>query len=383
MTLRSPMRRTRPLVAARLVLTLLPLLVASHAAHSQGQGQPQSRPPQVFEEEIEPQRYANSPEVAAFIDNMVARYDFDRQRLQSLFQQVAYSATAVQLSRPAASPATKNWQSYLARFTDAGRINNGVKFWRDNRATLERAAAQYGVPPEIIVGILGVETIYGRYMGDFRVLDVLTTLSFNYPDTPNRDARQQMFRENLVDFLLWTRDSDIDPQGVRGSYNGAIGIPQFMPSSVTRYAVDYDGSQTIDLRTSAADAIGSVANYLQQNGWQAGRPVVWNIARDVGSQGIAAAAADGKPEPHWALDQLLKAGMLLDQPNLDYGFERATPVTVIDLPTPGRPTEYALGLQNFYALTRYNRSFFYAMAVWQLGSRIKSRMVASGELPTR
>jgi membrane-bound lytic murein transglycosylase B len=236
------------------------------------------------------------------------------------------------------------------------------------------------LPPEVIVGILGVETIYGRFMGNFRVLDALTTLAFDYPNTPNRADREQTFRKNLEDYLVWTRDSQIDPTSVLGSYTGAIGIPQFLPSSIVQYAISYDGNKQIDLRNSQADAIGSVANYLKQNGWENGRPVVWNIGADAGSQGIAQAGADGQPEPHWPLEQLLRAGMIVDQPGLDMNAEAGTPVTIIDLPTPGMPTEYKLGLKNFYVLTRYNRSFFYALSVYQLGERIKAQLEASGDL---
>jgi membrane-bound lytic murein transglycosylase B len=213
-------------------------------------------------------------------------------------------------------------------------------------------------------------------MGNFRVLDALTTLAFDYPNTPNRAEREMTFRKNLEDYLVWTRDAQLDPTTVLGSYTGAIGIPQFLPSSIVKYAVDYEGNHHIDLRSSEADAIGSVANYLAQNGWENGRPVVWHIAVDAGSIGIAQAAADGQPEPHWPLAQMLRAGMKLDEPNFDLAAEDSTPVTVIDLPTPSQPTQYMLGLQNFYVLTRYNRSFFYALAVYELGQRVKARIEA-------
>ena len=350
---------------------------AKHAIHvAQAQAPQSAQSGATFEEEIIPQRYADNADVNAFIDDMVARYDFDPAALHALFARVSYSATAVKLVMPAPKPFIKNWQVYQARFLDPVRINAGVKFWRENRATLQRAYEQFGVPPEVVVGILGVETIYGRYMGNFRVLDALTTLAFDYPNTPNRADREMTFRKNLEDYLVWTRDAQIDPTTVLGSYTGAIGIPQFLPSSIVKYAVDYEGNKHVDLRESAADAIGSVANYLKENGWENGRPVVWHIARDAGSIGIAQAAADGQPEPHWPLAQLLRAGMLLDEPGLDMTAEASTPVTVIDLPTPAQPTEYMLGLQNFYALTRYNRSFFYALAVYELGQRIKARVDA-------
>ncbi|MDJ1162566.1 lytic murein transglycosylase B [Burkholderia gladioli pv. gladioli] len=329
------------------------------------------------EEQIVPRQYANNPKVDAFINEVAARDGLDPARLRALFATANYSATAVKLVRPAPSPSVKNWRVYQSRFLDTIRINAGVKFWRANQATLQRASAEFGVPPEVIVGIIGVETIYGRYMGNFPALDALTTLAFDYPDTPNRADRQATFRKNLEDFLVWTRDSQIDPTSVVGSYTGAIGIPQFLPSSIRAYAVDYEGNGHIDLRASTADAIGSVANYLKQHGWQPGRPVVWEIAPDAGSQGVAQAAADGKPEPHLSLSQLTQAGLTLDEPSVDVRAEASTPVTVVDLPSPNRATEYKLGLQNFYVLTRYNRSFFYALAVYQLGERVKQKMLAT------
>ncbi|WP_454806703.1 lytic murein transglycosylase B [Paraburkholderia fungorum] len=352
-------------------VTKKPLLVA------QSQPQPAVPQGQTFEEEIIPQRYANNANVDAFISDMVARYDFDEAALHALFARVSYSATAVKLVTPSPSPSVKNWRVYQSRFLDPVRINAGVRFWRANQATLQRAYEEFGVPPEVIVGIIGVETIYGRFMGNFRVLDALTTLTFDYPNTANRADRQATFRKNLEDYLVWTRDSQIDPTTVLGSYTGAIGIPQFLPSSIVEYAVSYDGNKQIDLRTSQADAIGSVANYLRQNGWENGRPVVWKIGSDAGSLGVAQAAADGKPEPHWPLDQLLRAGLLLNEPDVDIAAEAGTPVTVVDLPSPRRGTEYMLGLKNFYVLTRYNRSFFYALAVYQLGQRVKAQMEAS------
>src|SRR5471032_68452 len=347
-------RTARLASVAGLVCALGTLSIGQAVAQSQ----PQSAPAQgqMFEEEIVPQRYANNPNVDAFINDLVARYDFDSASLHDLFNRVSYSATAVKLVLPSPTPATKNWRAY--------------------QAALQRASDQYGVPPEAIVGIIGVETIYGKYMGNFRALDALTTLTFDYPNTPNRAERQATFRKNLEDLLVWTHDQQIDPTTVLGSYTGAIGIPQFLPSSIVQYAVDFDGNGHIDLRTSPADAIGSVANYLKQHGWESGRPVVWKIAGDTGSQGIAQAAADGQPEPHWSLAQLTKAGMLMSEPGLNTEAQAGTPVTVVDLPTPGRATEYTLGLKNFYVLTRYNRSFFYALAVYQLGEAVKAQMAA-------
>ncbi len=374
---RTTRRATARFISIACLAGALGALGTGRAA-AQGSPQPAVPQGQDFEEEIVPQRYANNPNVDAFINDLVARYDFDSGSLHALFNRVSYSATAVKLVLPSPTPATKNWRAYQARFIEPVRIAAGVKFWRANQAALQRASDQYGVPPEAIVGIIGVETIYGRYMGNFRALDALTTLTFDYPNTPNREERQATFRKNLEDLLVWTHDQQIDPTTVLGSYTGAIGIPQFLPSSIVKYAVDFDGNGHIDLRTSSADAIGSVANYLKQHGWESGRPVVWKIAGDVGSQGIAQAAADGQPEPHWSLAQLTKAGMLMGEPGLNTSAEAGTPVTVVDLPTPGRLTEYTLGLKNFYVLTRYNRSFFYALAVYQLGEAVKAQMAAGG-----
>ncbi|CAN0619171.1 Membrane-bound lytic murein transglycosylase B [Burkholderia multivorans] len=383
-------RARLPLVAAAVAAALFaapafaqtqaPARAAGKLTVAQGQPQQPTTPGQTFEEEIVPQRYANNPKVDAFVSEMVSRYDFDPARLHALFARTSYSATAVKLAMPAPSPTVKNWRVYRSRFIEPIRINAGVKFWRANQATLQRASEQFGVPPEVIVGIIGVETIYGRYMGNFRVLDALTTLAFDYPDTPNRESRQATFRKNLEDFLVWTRDSQLEPTTVLGSYTGAIGIPQFLPSSIRDYAVDYEGNGHIDLRSSPADAIGSVANYLKQHGWETDRPVVWQIAPDMGSQGVAQAAADGQPEPHWALSQLLRAGLTLNEPSLNIASEASTPVMIVDLPSPGRATEYMLGLKNFYVLTRYNRSFFYALAVYQLGESVKAQLDATGGL---
>ncbi|ALS58518.1 lytic murein transglycosylase B [Pandoraea norimbergensis] len=337
-----------------------------------------SRPKQVaqqsteFEEEVVPQRYAANPDVDAFINDVVARDGFNRAELQKIFSRVVFSQTAARLAAPPATPGQKNWINYEKRFLDNTRINGGVRFWNQNADTLARAAKQYGVPEEIIVAIIGVETIYGRNMGNFRTIDALTTLAFDYPPARNRSERMALFRNELENLLLYARERAVDPFSIYGSYAGAIGIPQFMPSSIRNYAVDYTGDGKINLTTDVADAIGSVANFLKQHGWQSGQPIVWNIANDRGSQGLAEAGADGQPEPHWKLSDFIKAGMLMNEPRLDVGAKLDTPVLIVDLPTPGQATQYRMGLNNFYVLTRYNRSFFYAMSVYDLADAIKA-----------
>jgi len=323
------------------------------------------------EEEIEPGRYRDNAQTRAFIDEMVSRHDFDRGTLEDWFGQAVYSATVARLVMPPATPGRKSWRAYRSRFIEPIRINAGVRFWQDNRETLRRAEAEFGVPASVIVGIIGVETIYGRDMGTFRVIDSLSTLAFDYPATPNREARATLFRNQLADYLLWCRETRTDVFSVLGSYAGAIGIPQFMPTSLREYAIDYDGDGRVDLRNSPTDAIGSVGRFLQLHGWEPGRPVVWRIADDDGSRGIAAAAADGEPWPTRTLNQFLKAGLKVDEP-IDQAREGETGVLIVDLPTPDQPTDYMIGLRNFYVLTRYNRSFFYALAVYQLGEAVKA-----------
>ncbi|WP_370576618.1 lytic murein transglycosylase B [Mycoavidus sp. B2-EB] len=334
---------------------------------------------QAFEKKRVSQCYRNHPAVEVFISDLVSRHHFEPSALRALFSQVKYSAISVKREQRTLAPSPRDWYTYQSRFLNAQRINAGVHFWRTHQATLRRAQEEFGVPPEIIVGIIGVETFYGRNMGSHCVLDVLTTLAFDYPTKPNQLERMRLFRKNLEDFLLWTRAAGLDPTRILGSYDGGIGLAQFMPSSIMQYAIDYDADQKIDLYTSAADAIGSIANYLHQHGWEANRPVIWEIASDKGSLGIAQAGADGKIKPRRPLGQLLKAGLLLNE-TLNTEAELSTLVNIIDLPNVKQPTEYKLGLHNSAVLMQYNRSFFYALSVYQLGQQIKRRLQMSEEL---
>lgn len=381
-------RARAPLVAAAVVAALgtTPAGAQTQPAKSAGklvaQAQPQQPTPQgqTFEEEIVPQRYANNAKVDAFIDEMVSRNGFDSTSLHALFSRISYSATAVKLVKPAPSPTVKNWRVYRSRFIEPIRINAGVKFWKANQATLQRASEQFGVPPEVIVGIIGVETIYGRYMGNFRVLDALTTLTFDYPDTPNRDSRQATFRKNLEDFLVWTRDNQLDPTTVLGSEAGRDRDPSVPAEQHPRICgrLRRHGPCRPAQQSCRCDR---QRRELPEATRLGNRPTggLADHAR-YGQPGIAQAAADGQPEPHWALSQLLRAGMTLNEPTVNITTEGGTPVTVVDLPSPGRATEYMLGLKNFYVLTRYNRSFFYALTVYQLGEAVKAQMEASGAL---
>lgn len=311
-------------------------------------------------------------DVSDFIDRMVAQHGFERADLESVFRKVRYVDATIQLIKPAPPGKPKNWQAYRARFVEPVRIDAGVAFWNQYADALARAEERYGVPAEIIVGILGVETIYGRNTGNFRVLDALTTLAFDYPDTPTRAARMEFFRGELENTLLFARESDIDPLSLLGSYAGAIGLPQFMPGSIRSFAVDFDGDGKIDLRNSPVDAIGSVANFLAEHGWKRGEPIVFPAAVSTAEtiRGWDMFIGQGL-EAKFTLDELKAAGVVPSvEPPADmlYG--------LVDLQNGAEPTEYWLGARNFFALTRYNRSYFYAMSVVDLGRAVR---VARGQ----
>ena len=303
-------------------------------------------------------------EVSLFLDDMVSQHGFDRSARDLLFAQVRQVDAAIQLIKPAPPGKPKNWQAYSKRFVEPVRIDAGARFWIENAATLARAESEYGVPAEIIVGIIGVETVYGRNTGRFRVLDTLTPLAFDYPPAPARVARMAFFRAELESTLLLARQNGIDPLALLGSYAGAVGLPQFMPSSILKHAVDFDGDGSIDLRNSIPDAIGSVANFLQQHGWQAGPAPVYR--------------ATVSPERTW--EKLTGLGL---QATLSADVLRAAGVTsdaalppgmlfgLVDLQNGAEPTEYWLASNNFFTITLYNRSYFYAMSVLDLGRAVR------------
>lgn len=311
--------------------------------------------------------FAEWSPVSAFIDEMVAKHGFERADLVALMGQVRYVDTTIQLIKPAPPGKPKNWQAYRARFIEPVRITAGMQFWNDNAEALARAERDYGVPAQIIVGIIGVETVFGRNTGRFRVLDALTTLAFDYPDTPTRAARMDFFRGELESALLLARDNKIDPLTLLGSYAGAVGLPQFMPGSILKYGVDYDGDGRIDLSGSAVDAIGSVAHFLVEHGWrrdQAG-PAVYPALVSPGrawepfiGQGL---------EAKFRMEELLAAGVSSDAP-----VPPEQLFGLVDLQNGADASEYWLGTANFYAITQYNRSFFYAMSVIELGQAIRA-----------
>ena len=305
-------------------------------------------------------------DAAPFIDKMVEAHHFDREEIRAVLSKVRFVERAVQLVRPAPPGRPKNWQAYRARFVEPIRIQAGVEFWDRYAKDLARAEEQYGVPAEIIVGIIGVETTYGRNTGNFRVMDALATLSFAYPETPNRAARVTYFRGELENVLVYAREEKIDPFTLLGSYAGAIGWPQFMPGSIRRYAIDYDGDRQIDLRGSPVDAIGSVANFLIEHGWTPGEPTVFPAEIRSTDNGSWPAFLNQGLQALNHVDELTAAGIvpLTRVPtDLQYG--------LVDLQNGNDPTEYWIGTDNFFAITKYNRSYFYAMSVIELGKSVR------------
>lgn len=302
------------------------------------------------------------PAVRAFIDSMVAEHDYDEQSLVATLG-AAQSQPAIldAISRPAEK--ILNWPEYRAIFITDERIDAGVKFWREHTQALERISEETGVAPEILVGVIGVETYFGRITGKYRVLDALATLAFDYP------PRSSFFMKELAQFLLLVREEDMQPTAATGSYAGAMGAPQFMPSSFRAYAVDASEDGKRDIWNDWQDVIGSVANYFVEHGWQKGLPVaaratlggLWEgplpgnalkateTIRSLSEQGVVFAA--DLPDDH--------AGQL---------------VTLEGASDP----EHWVGFHNFFVITRYNRSVMYAMAVHQLGQEIAVERACRG-----
>jgi lytic murein transglycosylase B len=302
--------------------------------------------------------YENHPGSKAFIEKMVTEHGFDKSELSAILAQAERKQSIIDaMNRPAEK--VKPWKDYRLIFIQEKRIDEGADFWRKHSETLEDVSAKYGVDPAIIVAIIGVETYYGRITGSYRVLDALSTLAFDYP------KRSPFFTKELENFLLLTREQNQDPTALKGSYAGAMGFGQFMPSSYRHYAVDYDGDEFIDIWNNPQDAIASVANYFVRHGWKAGEPVV--------APATAVAGYDNEmlnklQKPDTTLESFSSSGL---QVQGDFSPERkAFPMKL--LAEDGE--EYWLGFDNFYAITRYNHSHRYAMAVYQLSELIRERV---------
>ncbi len=291
-----------------------------------------------------------SPDVPHFIDEMVAKHKFNRDELVRLFGRAQYQQPVIDAMT---APSTlKPWPDYRANFINEARIKEGLKFWKNNARSLTRAEQQYGVPQEIIVALIGVETFYGQQAGNFRAVDALFTLAFRYP------PRADFFRGELEQFLLLAREQDYNLLAIRGSYAGALGISQFMPSSYRKYAVDFNGNGKIDLLHESEDAIGSAANYLQQYGWARGEPVA--LLSKVSDNICAGDISSPRTIAEWA--------MVGVTPFAPVGGDKQA--RLLDFTMPDGK-EFWLAFGNFNVIMTYNNSSFYAMSVFQLAEALR------------
>ena len=317
------------------------------------------------------------------------------QTLESGFLDARTIPSIRKLVLPPSGTFKKNWLAYRKRFIEPVRLKAGKAFWEENQAFLSQVEQDSGVPAEIIVAIIGIETIYGRQTGNFRVKDVLSTLAFSYPETPNKTAREQLFKDQLKELILlcWTEAGGKLPaknntQGVNStrfsaclnqnsSYAGAIGLPQFMPSSIRSFAVDGDGDGRIDLKQSPKDAIASVGNFMKKHGWQSGMPISFPVQPD----GISAVKelADGEPQLKHTVQELIEKGILTKQQGdlQSGGVEPSSKAFIVDLPYPNKDgveqVQYFVGLNNFLTIVQYNRSYFYAQSVAEFAEALGYR----------
>jgi membrane-bound lytic murein transglycosylase B len=310
-----------------------------------------------------PSSYATRADVRTFIEQMADEHGFDRASLRRTFARVHTQREIVAaMERPLLEP--PKWYDYARSFLAAERVAAGVAYWNAHADELARAEERYGVPPAIVVAILGIETYYGRNTGKYRTLDALATLAFDYP------RRSVFFRGELKQFLLLTRELGMSPLAPKGSFAGAMGVPQFMPGSYRSYAVDFDGSGRADLWKSPADIVGSVANYLSRHDWQRGQPVLLAAAiadarRDEVLRRLDGGLSERRAADAWAADGVTMTGAPDDL--------APDPIGVLLLEEKGADGDaasYWIACNNFYVLTRYNRSRLYATAVWELAKAI-------------
>lgn len=314
--------------------------------------------------------YDHHEAAMAFADDLAQRRGLDPAWVRAQIGAAQRLPGAIRLVQPAPGGTPKNWAAYRARFIEPVRLRAGQAFWLAHRETLARAEQTYGVPASLIVGVIGVESLYGQHTGTFRVIDALTTLAFDFPPQhPRAAARTEFFRSELEQFLSLAQRTGMDPQALLGSYAGAMGWPQFMPSSWARYAIDFDGDGRIDLFNSPADVIGSVAHYFQAFGWQPGLPTHYPVRFDDSRLDLSTLLA---PDilPSFSLDSFAAKGALVD-----VGAARHTgKLALVELENGQAPRSYVAGTENFYVVTRYNWSSYYALAVIELGQAIEASL---------
>ena len=313
--------------------------------------------------------YLSRPAVQAYAQEVAQSRNLPPREVRALLAQAKRLPAAIRLMAPpdpSKPRPPKNWVSYRNNFVEPIRINGGKAFMAEHKAALAEAEQRYGVPSNIIAAIIGVETLYGQYMGNYRVLDAITTLAFDYPD-PNRPDRTEMFQNQLADLIELHYQGKVDATRQLGSFAGAMGIPQFMPTSIKLWAVASEpGQQRIDLETDVNDAILSVGNFLKQHGWIAGLPVFAPVQLPAGAGDLV----DGGLTPTMDWPELQALGAKL-APGATLGAWSNYPLGVIDLPLPQQDTvQYRTATPNFFALTQYNRSYFYATAVADLAAAL-------------
>lgn len=304
--------------------------------------------------------YLSRSDVRSFIDTMQSEHGLEAAEIERVLGSARFQPTVFRLIGPEpvapTKPVVRNYPAYRAKFLTKTRVAAGTRYWAQHEKQLRRAEIEYGVPAEVILGILGVETAYGQNTGSFRVVDALATIAFDGP------RRQDYFREELKELLLLARDSGLDPLDIKGSYAGAMGLPQFMPSSIRRWAVDFDRDGKIDLANSAADAIGSIASYLSANGWTDNELATVSVKLPAGRE---SEFVSGLERTHQVAD-LRKLGVKFSNGKVPDGA-----CSVFELPTPGKAPRYVAGFSNFGAITHYNRSTFYASAVLDLAHAVR------------
>ncbi len=308
--------------------------------------------------------YGGRDDAMRFADAVAERRGLDAAWIRKALARARFQPLVTRYVMPSATGAAKNWNAYRARFVEPIRIRAGTAFWRSNARWLAQAEEMYGVPPEVVVGIVGVESIYGRQMGNFRIIDALATLAFDFPS--GRKDRSAFFQDELENWFVLCDSEGVDPLAWRGSYAGAIGMAQFMPSSFNRFAVDFDGDGHVDLHTSPADVIGSVANYLAEFNWKRGLPARFDVDAPSDEQARAILLA---PDivPTFTAAEMVERGARLP----DAALAVESLLALVELQNGDAAPTYVAGTSNFYALTRYNWSSYYAMAVLALGEAVR------------
>jgi membrane-bound lytic murein transglycosylase B len=353
-------RRSIPL--ALLATALSPTAAWTQGSPAKRRPNPPQEPGQFF--------YRDHAAAMAFAEEIARRRGLDAAWVRAQIGGARRIEAAIRGVTPPPLGVPKNWAAYRARFIEPVRLAAGLRFWQAHRAALARAEAEFGVPASLIVGVIGVETLYGRHTGTHKVMDALTTLAFDFPaEHPRAAARSAFFRDELEQLLDLVQLNRIDPHSLLGSFAGAMGWPQFMPSSWARYAIDFDGDGKVDLFDSPTDVIGSVANYFQAFGWQTGQATHYPVRFDERRLDLETLLA---PDivPSFSIERFAASGALIEGEALQH----TGPLALIELQNANAAPSYVAGTENFYVVTRYNWSSYYAMAVIELGEAVKAQL---------